>query len=227
MSKIKDITGQRFGRLVVMEFSHMRKKAAHWICTCDCGNTCLCNGSTLRRGNKISCGCFQREVTGARNRTHGYSQHPLYKIWCNMKNKCYNKHTSDYKHYGARGITVHKAWKRDPAAFIEWAFTNGYDPSLELDRRDNDKGYSPGNCHFISHIQNIQNQRLMRRTNTTGYRGVTQTGKNYKAQQTINGTYHYLGRFDDPKEAAIFRDKFVAKRSDIIPLNFPELGGRI
>ena len=58
-----DISGQRFGRLRVVERAAIRRHDAHWKAVCDCGNECVVMGSNLRRGLQISCGCKRRENT--------------------------------------------------------------------------------------------------------------------------------------------------------------------
>jgi hypothetical protein len=66
----KDETGNRYGRLTVVEFSHM-DTTARWKCICDCGQTKIVNGATLRRGGTKSCGCligdFNRGLIGDKN----------------------------------------------------------------------------------------------------------------------------------------------------------------
>lgn len=62
--KIRDIRGERFGRLVVESFSHIapdKGKNAYWICKCDCGNSHTVSSASLRTGTCISCGCYATE----------------------------------------------------------------------------------------------------------------------------------------------------------------------
>lgn len=100
----------------------------------------------------------------------GYSMTRLYKIWSNMKQRCYNAKSSQYNSYGGRGITICDEWKNDFQAFAEWALTHGYqDPpigedikrgdTLTIDRIDDDKGYSPENCQWITLSENIMKKR--------------------------------------------------------------------
>ena len=67
MSKIIDITGMRFGRLIVLEKTskppNIKDRSAYWKCKCDCGNIVVVSGMNLRRGNTQSCGCLQKEKT--------------------------------------------------------------------------------------------------------------------------------------------------------------------
>lgn len=63
MSKLIDIAGQRFNRLIVIEFSRLDKNgAAHWKCKCDCGNETIVSSNNLKRGGTKSCGCLRKET---------------------------------------------------------------------------------------------------------------------------------------------------------------------
>jgi hypothetical protein len=88
---------------------------------------------------------------------HGMSKSKLYRVWANMKYRCYKPNHPDYKHYGARGIRVCRAW-HDSAIFFQWA-KRGYREGLTLDRKNNNKGYSPLNCRWITLAQQTHNQR--------------------------------------------------------------------
>ena len=79
----------------------------------------------------------------------------LYNIWQGMKQRCYNKKNSHYYLYGGRGITVCDEWKNNSKAFIDWALSHGYADNLEIDRKDNDLGYCPENCQWITRSENI------------------------------------------------------------------------
>jgi len=75
-----------------------------------------------------------------------------------MKNRCNNANHPYYKAYGGRGIAICEEWSKSFLCFEKWALANGYEESLELDRRDNDKGYSPTNCRFVTHKENCNNR---------------------------------------------------------------------
>lgn len=107
--------------------------------------------------------------------THGLSNTSIYKKWRHMKRRCSPKESTDkmYKNYGSRGITVCEEWKEDFVAFYNWAMANGYSEGLELDRKDNDKGYSPDNCRWITRHEN---QRCKRTAKYATINGVTKTG---------------------------------------------------
>lgn len=91
-----------------------------------------------------------------RHEKHGMRWTRTYRIWLNMKSRCDNPNATSYRHYGARGITYCKQWK----AFSSFLRDMGEaPPKLELDRIDNSKGYSKGNCHWVSKQRNLQNTR--------------------------------------------------------------------
>lgn len=170
---LKDLTGQRFGRLLVVAPTNKRTKNRRVIfeCVCDCGNTCYSVGQSLLSGAKQSCGCLQKELASNGNKTHGQTHSRLYSIWSGMKTRCNNENEKIYKRYGALGVTVCEEWKRfEP--FYEWAMNNGYTDRLTLDRKDNDKGYSPDNCRWVT-MKEQENNRRNNRLLT--YNGETKT----------------------------------------------------
>ena len=85
--------------------------------------------------------------------------HPLYCRWESMKSRCYRKSDKDYPNYGGRGITMCDEWRYDFWKFVDWAMENGYRDGLTIDRKDNDKGYSPDNCRWITRYEQNQNKR--------------------------------------------------------------------
>jgi len=99
---------------------------------------------------------------------HGYNtranRHPLYNKWLSIKTRCVNKNRPSWKNYGGRGITLCKAWLNNPAAFIHWALANGWKSNLSIERKNSNKGYSPGNCTWIPMAKQ---QRNARRTKLT------------------------------------------------------------
>lgn len=87
------------------------------------------------------------------------SRTPLYTVRKDMLARCYKPKTKNYKYYGARGITVCTKWRDSFEEFAKWAFDNGYKPGLEIDRINNDRGYFPKNCRWITHAVNMRNRR--------------------------------------------------------------------
>ena len=165
MSAKKDLTGQPFGRLVVIREAG-RDKGGHvlWLCRClgkngdDCGNEVVVRSNDLRRGHSQSCGCLPRE----RNTTHGCTHKTWYLTYRDMMKRCgHSKGGSEQmlRDYRDRGITVCELWQKSPLAFGDWLFAHGWYKGLQLDRIDNDKGYYPENCRVVTPKENNSNRR--------------------------------------------------------------------
>lgn len=165
---MKDLTGKRFGRLVVKSRAGSdSNKNATWLCECDCGSVVVKTGLNLRCGDTKSCGCLQKEIARNLMSTHKESKSRLYRVWYGIKNRCTNPKAVNYKYYGGRGINVCSEWLSSYEAFRDWAYENGYDKNADvnactLDRIDVNKGYSPDNCRWANHTEQCRNQRSNR-----------------------------------------------------------------
>jgi hypothetical protein len=163
-----DLAGQRVGRLtVVAGWGRDRWGQAKWLCLCDCGEYAVVATWILRNGRSKSCGCLQRDLARVRtprlNHKHGMSGTELYRLWNSVMQRCSNEKQINYERYGGRGITVCDQWAKDFTEFSVWAQGNGYKKGLQIDRKDNNAGYSPENCHFVTVFINNNNTRRSRR----------------------------------------------------------------
>ena len=113
---VRDLIGQRFGLLTVLEFAFVKKQKSFWACVCDCGDAAVVTASRLNFSDTKSCGCLQREQQTKHkeyNFKHGYAvgpRTPEYWSWCAMKQRCLNPNYQDYENYGGRGIGIHEPW---------------------------------------------------------------------------------------------------------------------
>ena len=153
--KLIDKTGQYFDRLLVIRRApNSKSNRTRWLCRCDCDNHVVVHSSRLVKRKILSCGCNGLEYNETK-----YSYTKLYRIWDAIKQRCYNPNSKQFKDYGGRGITVCDEWRNNSLAFRKWALASGYREILQIDRIDNDKGYSPGNCRFVTRKEQMRNRR--------------------------------------------------------------------
>ena len=175
MATAIDIAGQRFGRLSVLSrLPSDSRGEARWLCACDCGNQTAVLGSHLRKGRIVSCGCYAKEVTAklGNRATRGNTKHRgthtrIYRIWANMKTRCLNPKNRAFQWYGGIGVKICPEWM-DFENFRAWAFENGYDDSLSIDRINPFGNYEPNNCRWIPIGEQRLNQRRNYRAATNG-----------------------------------------------------------
>ena len=168
MPKFIDLSGNTFGRLTVIRRGENAKDRTTWVCRCECGTEKTIHGSSLKSGIVVSCGCYHRERVRNASRTHGMSQTKLYKTYYAMMARCHKEQHPSYPDYGARGISVCDEWRDDKTKFIRWALENGYKPELSIDRKDNNKGYSPENCRWTTMDVQAMNKRGLRMITING-----------------------------------------------------------
>ena len=135
MAKVKDITGQRFGRFTALQRAGSDTFGnSAWLCLCDCGTKKVIGRNSLISGNSKSCGCFNRE----RITKHGKYNTRLYRVWCTMA-------------YSRKGVVVCEEWRNSFQAFHDWAMAHGFEedaPKGEsfVYRIDKKQGFFPENC---------------------------------------------------------------------------------
>ena len=162
--KLIDITGSRFGRLLVVSAAESKRMPSgyllrFWNCICDCGNKVVVSGNALRSKKTSSCKCWQRESSIARFTTHGMRNRSEYRIWAQMIARCTNINNHAYDRYGGRGICVHESWIGNFEKFLEDV---GDRPSMKhsLDRYPDMNGnYEPGNVRWATATQQARNRR--------------------------------------------------------------------
>lgn len=157
-----DLTGKRFGRLLVTGLHEdPNDDKLKWDCVCDCGTKKVIYGAYLRNGQVRSCGCLRAENEAPK--PDAFHRQRLYGVWAGMLQRCFYEKHKEYPSYGGRGITVCDEWK-DYAVFRDWAYANGYDEnhdakSCSLDRIDVNGNYCPDNCRWVDMKTQSRNTR--------------------------------------------------------------------
>ena len=157
-AKHEDLTGQRFGKLIVVRESADRPSdnRIHWECVCDCGKTTTVMGKLLRNGKTRSCGCLSIELRTKHGHAHDDASSREYRIYYAMLQRCHNPKSTVFQRYGGRGITVCDRWRDGFTNFLQ-----DMGPCPEngtIDRIDNERGYDPQNCRWASYAEQSRNK---------------------------------------------------------------------
>lgn len=184
MSKVIDLTGQRFNRLLVIEPKRLKNGKFAWKCQCDCGNVVVTQGAQLKNGSTKSCGCYKNDIARERFTKHGLSRTKLRQVFATMRARCENMNNISYVNYGGRGIKVCDEWGGlyGFMNFYNWAMSNGYRDGLQIDRIDNDGNYEPLNCRWVTPRENLLNKRT---TLIYEYNGEVKTLQDWAIQYGI------------------------------------------
>lgn len=169
-SRVKDITGQTFGKLTVVAFSDIRPKlGAYWACLCECGRETVHRGADLRKGYIVSCGCHKAQRLRSAATTHGLSHLPIYGRWWGMIQRCSDPNHIGYDRYGAVGITVCERW----LSFENFYADMGEPPTAQhsIERRNGSLGYCTENCYWATRSQQARNTS---QNHLVTFRGKTQ-----------------------------------------------------
>lgn len=162
--------GQKFSRLTVIGFEKKKppQRGWNWAVRCDCGKEFAADPYAVKSGNTKSCGCLKNEVAGSRLRryTHNtYVHKRLYEILSGIKKRCNNPNSPRYKDYGGRGIKVCDEWTNLVNGwdnFVDWAYANGYNDTLTIERKDVNGDYCPENCCWVTRKAQASNKRETR-----------------------------------------------------------------
>jgi hypothetical protein len=154
MSRLRDLTGQRFGQLMVRHrVENAKNRNARWLCECACGRELIAHSTSLVSG-QTSCGCLRNKKSRERLTTHGKIGTRAYNSYCKAKRRCTSPSDPAFPNYGGRGIRfLFTSFQQFFAELGECP------PGMTLGRIDNDGHYEPGNVRWEKWLPQQNNRR--------------------------------------------------------------------
>lgn len=189
--KKQELSGQKFGRLTVVNQADNKSGRVCWKCECECGNIKTISAQTLLNGGTKSCGCLRQEMVAQKNTKHGKSIRgqvtPEYLTWCEIIKRTENPSCLGFKNYGGRGISICKEWRESFAAFLN-DMGKKPTPLHSIERIDNNKNYCPENCKWVT--RDVQNKNK-RNTISITHQGISLCAKDWAERNNIKPSTVY------------------------------------
>ena len=193
----KNVIGEKYGRLTIVDNAEDRGSARYVRCRCECGTEKDVRLGNLVTGKVTSCGCLVKELGHAKKK-HGKAHSAEWSVWKGIIRRCTKPHDKSYPFYGGRGITVCEEWLVFENFWRDMG--NRPSPDMQIDRVDNEKGYSKDNCRWVSKAENMHNRRTFKNS-TSGITGVRPKRKRWLAELKLNGVKVLSQEFSTIDEA--------------------------
>lgn len=156
---------------------------------CVCGEKKAINIGNAKFGRSLSCGCYQKLEQSKRQKTHGLTNHPLYRIWSDIKVRCYLNGRDNSVYYSDRGVKMCDEWRGDFMSFYNWAIKNGWEKGKQIDKDKKAKElgispilYSPEMCSILTIKENCNYRKTSRRLT---YNGITKTVTEWEEEMKL------------------------------------------
>src|SRR6185437_1452535 len=156
------MVGIKHNRLTILKDLGVFNRKRYCTAICECGVIKDYLYASIKHERTKSCGCLRIESNRRCHHTiHGLSNHPLFKIWSDVKKRCYNIKCKAYKNYGGKGVIMCDEWLNNFKCFYDWCINNGWEKGLELDK-DKLSPYKTGNiyspefCCFLTAKENMK-----------------------------------------------------------------------